>query len=68
MTMGVRGYAHKKDLKAAVGQPLRVVETSMFGLEYDPDGDNVVVGPDAYNRRDWFAVVTCENGIITKVR
>lgn len=67
MTMGVRGYRFKKDLKAAVGQPLRVVETSMFGEEYNPNGQNIVVGPDAYTKRDWFATVTCRDGIITEV-
>lgn len=68
MTMGVYGYKTKKSLKESVGQPLRVVETSMFGREFKPDGDNTVVGPDAYNKRDWFATVTCKDGIIVKVR
>jgi len=68
MTMGVRGYRTKKALKEAVGTPLRVVETSMFGAEFKPNGENVVVGPDAYTARNWFATVTCEDGIITKVR
>ena len=68
MTMGVRGYKTKKALKESIGQPLRVVETSMFGEEFKPNGDNVVVGPDAYHKRDWFATVTCVDGIITKVK
>lgn len=67
MTMGVRGYKTKKSLKESIGQPLRVVETSMFGPEFKPDGDNTVVGPDPY-KRVWFATVTCQDGIITKVR
>jgi hypothetical protein len=65
--LGVRGYKFKKDLKVSIGQPLRVVETSLFGVEFKPDGTNVVVGPDAYTKRDWFAEVTCEGGIITAV-
>ncbi len=68
MTMGVQGYKFKKDLKAAIGQPLRVVETSFFGAEFNPNGQNTVVGPDAYTRRDWFATVTCVDGIITEVK
>ena len=31
-------YKTKKDLKAAIGQPLRYVETSMFGAEYRDNG------------------------------
>lgn len=70
MTMGCSGFKFKKDLKAAVGQSFRghVVETSMFGDEYREPGTNLVVGPDAYSRRDWFAQVTVDaDGIITAV-
>jgi hypothetical protein len=66
--LGVSGYSKKKDIKAAVGQRLRFVETSLFGAEFKPDGTNVVVGPDAYQERNWYAEVTCKNGIITKVK
>lgn len=66
--MGVQGYPTKKSLKESIGQPLRVVETSLFGEEFNPDGDNPVVGPDAYTRRDWYATVTCKGGIIVKVK
>jgi len=65
--LGVSGYKFKKDLKAAVGESLDYVETSMFGEEYKEDGEFCVVGPDAYAKRDWFATVTMENGIIAKV-
>jgi len=65
--MGVRGYATKKLLKAAIGKPLRYVETSMFGPEYKETGKFCVVGPDAYNDRRWYAEVTMENGLIKKV-
>lgn len=65
--MGVTGYKTKKQLKESVGKPLRYVETSMFGNEYKPDGENVVVGPDAYNARNWYATVTLKDGIIVKV-
>lgn len=66
MTLAVRGYKTKKELKAAVGQPLRYTETSMFGPEYKADGTFAVVGPDAYTRK-WFAQVTMVDGKISKV-
>ena len=65
---GVSGYLTKKALKASTGRPLRYVETSLFGFEFKPDGSNVVVGPDAYQKRSWYATVECKNGIITKVK
>lgn len=65
--LGVYGYNTKKELKAAVGQPLHYVETSMFGLEFRPNGTNTVVGPDAYYDRRWYATVTCKDGFIVKV-
>lgn len=60
-------YKTKKELKAAVGQPLRYVETSLFGLEYKPDGKLYVVGPDPYRSRKWYAGVEMKDGIIQKV-
>jgi len=67
--MGVYGYKHKTDLKAAVGTRLQYVETSLFGLEFKAPGENTVVGPDAYSKRDWYATVTVDaDGIITKVQ
>jgi hypothetical protein len=59
-------YKTKKDLKAAVGQRLKYVETSMFGSEYRADGKFCVVGPSPQQRK-WFAEVTMENGLIKKV-
>jgi len=63
--MGAR-YKTKKELKAAIGQPLRYEETSLFGLEYKEDGTFCVVGPSPRERK-WFASVTMENGLIKKV-
>ena len=65
--MGVYGYKFKKDLKAAVGKPLKFVETSAFGTEYKENGSFAVVGPDAYTKRDWYATLTMEYGLIKKV-
>lgn len=60
-------YKTKKELKAAIGQPLRYVETSIFGPEYMADGTFCVVGPDAHRDRRWFASVTMRGGLIVKV-
>ena len=60
-------YKNKKELKAAIGQPLRYVETSMFGPEYKPDGKFCVVMPSPYDRK-YFAEVTMVGGLIAKVK
>ena len=65
--LGAR-YATKKALKAAIGQRLRYIETSMFGAEYKDDGSFCVVGPDPYMNRKWYAQVTMKNGLIERVR
>ena len=59
-------YKTKKALKESVGQPLRHVETSMFGEEYKADGVFCVVGPSPHERK-WFAEVTMADGKIAKV-
>jgi hypothetical protein len=59
-------YATKKALKESIGQPLRYVETSMFGDEYRSDGKFCVVGPSPHSRK-WFAEVTMKGGLIAKV-
>jgi hypothetical protein len=59
-------YKTKKELKENVGQPLRYVETSMFGFEYKRDGKFCVVGPSPYVRK-WYATVTMKDGKIEKV-
>ena len=60
-------YPTKKALREAVGQPLRYVETSIFGAEYRDNGTFPVVGPSPY-KRVWFAEVTMADGLIKKVR
>lgn len=60
-------YKTKKDLKAAKGEPLLYVETSMFGAEYRENGTFAVVGPDPFLRRTWYAQVTMRDGKIEKV-
>jgi hypothetical protein len=64
--MMAASYKTKKDLKAAVGQPLRYEETSFFGPEYKENGSFAVVGPSPAWRK-WYATVTMANGLIAKV-
>ena len=59
-------YKTKKELKASIGQALRYVETSMFGVEYVSNGKITGVGPSPYVRK-WFATVTIEDDKIAKV-
>lgn len=65
--MGAR-YASKKELKLAVGQSLRYIETSMFGPEYKSTGTFCVVGPCPYTNRKWYATVTMRDGLIASVK
>ena len=60
-------YATKKDLKAAVGKPLRYIETSFFGPEFKENGTFSVVGPSPTVRK-WYATVTMVNGLIQSVK
>ena len=63
-------YVSKKVLKESIGQPLRYIETSMFGEEYKRNG--TLVGANRPHitgiGREFFAEVTLENGIIQKVK
>jgi len=71
-------YPSKKELKANIGQPLKFVETSMFGPEYKADGTFAVCNrpslPEGYKAapgepkaREFFASVTMAGGIIKAV-
>lgn len=68
MTMVVC-YDSKKDLKAAVGQRLNYIETSMFGPEYKSNGTITVAGrPHITGRkREFFAQVTMKDDVIVRV-
>ena len=61
-------YKTKKELKAQIGQPLKYIETSMFGLEYNDNGSLTVVGPCPHTNRKYFANVTMVNGLIKAVK
>ena len=60
-------YATKKALKGAIGQPLRYVETSLYGTEYKADGKLTFVGPGPYDRK-FYGTVTMKDGLIAKVQ
>lgn len=64
--MSISGFKTKKELKAAVGQEPRFVETSLFGPEYKGDGSYTIVGPSPYDRK-WYATVVVKDGKISKV-
>ena len=65
--MGYDAPSKKYMKENMIGQPFTPEETSMFGNEYKGDGDYVIVGPDAYRNRKWFAEVTVVEGKIAKV-
>jgi hypothetical protein len=68
MTLVVK-YPSKKELKSKIGEPLRYIETSMFGPEYRADGMLTVANRPhiTHMGREFFAQVWMENGIIKKV-
>lgn len=63
-------YPSKKDLKANIGKPLKYIETSLFGPEYRPNGSITGANRPLYTGlgREWFGVVTMENGLIKGVK
>ena len=67
--MLVFNYPSKKDLKQNIGQPLRYIETSIFGAEYLRDG--VLYGANrphiTGHKREFFARVVMRDGLIAKV-
>lgn len=71
MTLLVTGYASKKELKAAVGKPLKYIKTSRFGEKYKANGSFWVAPRPAlghdHNGREFSARVTMKNGKISKV-
>ena len=68
--MIVLDYASKKDLKAAIGQPLKFRETSVFGPEYVANGK--IVGCNrphlTGHKREFFAEVTMKDNRIVEVK
>ena len=68
--MLIFNYPSKKNMKEFIGKPLCYRETSIFGNEYVPDGDLTgcnrphITG----HSREFFATVTLQDGLITKVK
>lgn len=63
-------YPSKKVLKEKVGQPLRYMETSLFGEEFKPDGNLVGCNRPHLtgHKREFFAQVIMKDGLIAKVK
>lgn len=68
--MIIFNYPSKKVLKENIGQPLRYIETSVFGPEYKADG--LLTGANrphiTHKGREFFANVMMENGLIKSVK
>lgn len=67
--MIVFNYPSKKVLKENIGKSLNYIETSMFGDEYISNGELTGANrPHITGQgREFFATVTMQDGIITKV-
>jgi len=74
MSQGVyEKFKSKKAFREAVAnkKDATIQATSLFGDEYDgsiydaPDSNFVIVGPDVYNNRKWYASVTKKGDSIT---
>ena len=68
--MLVFNYPTKKELKNCIGKRLLYIETSIFNLEYKPEGK--LVGSNRPHitgqKREFFAEITMKGGIIDKVK
>ena len=64
-------FKTKKELKAKIGQDISsyIIETSVFGLEYNPNvqGVAVCVSLDPTRVRNSFAQIWVKDNILTKV-
>ena len=68
--MIIFNYPSKKVLKENIGQPLKYIETSLFGTEYIRNGTMTGANrPHITGKgREFFATVTMENGLIVGVK
>jgi len=76
MTMLLTGYKSRKELATCIGEPLKYVETSMFGNEFKWDGSFTAMhrpllkeynGITLPKGREFGATITMANGLIAKV-
>ena len=65
----ILNYESKKALKDCIGKALCYTETSMFGPEYKQDGKFCGCNRPHITgyKREFFATVTMQNGLISKV-
>ena len=63
-------YPSKKVLKENIGKPLKYRETSVFGPEYRDNGIFAIANRPKLTGigREFFAEVTLQNGLISKVK
>jgi hypothetical protein len=68
--MIVFDYPSKKVLKQNIGEPLKYIETSLFGSEYVRDGKMVGANrPHITGKgREFFAEVFMKDGLIVNVK
>ena len=69
--MLLTGYKSKKELKANIGKHLEYEETSIFGPEYKDNGVFWAAHRPSItglSGREFFAVITMADGLISKVK
>ena len=69
MTLVVR-YPSKKEMKEHIGRPLRYLETSLFGPEYQDNGILTVANRPHITGigREFFAIVWMKDGLIERIK
>lgn len=69
MTCSIYGFKSKQDLIKAINQSIedQILETSIFGPEFQRNGKTTIVGPSPH-QRNWFATITCVNGVLVEVK
>lgn len=68
--MLIANYASKKVCRENIGKPLRYIETSLFGAEYQPNGVLTVANRPHITRNgkeEWFGRITMRDGLIARV-
>jgi len=68
--MMIFNYESKKQLKENIGKPLNYTETSTFGPEFKENGTFFGCNRPHLTgyKREFFATVTMENGLIKSVK
>ena len=66
----IANYPSKKACKESIGQPLKYIETSIFGAEYTPNGTLTVANRPHITKQgsEWFGRITMRNGLIEGVK